>query len=173
MKNIKRLAIYSTIGVLALTNLTGCSGKAKGDSEETVVEEELTEEEISNEFTALEQLQEEVKEGDTKTFEPYQHLFFIRVDLLGKNTNANNSIDISTGDINIPEGYKVFEIENFSSRYQKGTMGGTMGYDIWFTNEIPVEVTAIYNEPLKKYDYSHFGIPVVEKENEGTIQKTK
>lgn len=165
MKKIKRLVICSTMGALILTNLTGCLGKAKGDSEETVVEEELTEEEISNEFTALEQLQEEVKEGDTKTFEPYQHLFFIRVDLY---INAGDSIEIGTGDINIPEGYKVLEIENFSE-YK----GETWGYDIWFTNEIPVEVTAIYNEPLKKYDYSHFGIPVVEKENEGTIQKTK
>ncbi len=167
MKGIKRLAVYSTIGALALTNLTGCLGK-KEDKE--VVEVPKTEEEIYNENTALEQLNEIVNEGETRIFEPYQHLFFIRVNLY-KESDRGFPENITAGSINTPEDYKILEIENFNMHVGSGSQ--TAGYDIWFTNEVPVEVTAIYNEELEKYDYSHFGIPVAEKETEETIQKTK
>lgn len=157
-----------------MTNLTGCLGKRKEEADEnretSRVEAPQTEE-IFNSNQAYEQLQLEVKEGETRTFEPYQHLFFVRVDLF-LNTDESHAEKFNGGSINIPEGYKVLTIENFNEREgKKGSQ--TRGYDIWFTNEVPVEVTAIYNEKLKKYDFSHFGLPVEEKENEETIQKAK
>lgn len=171
MRKIKKLAVYSTVGALVMTNLTGCLGQEKEEDKKVPhVEAPQTEEEIFNSKQALNQLQEEVKEKETRTFEPYQHLFFIRVDLFSI-TEEFVSANINGGSVNIPEGYKVFTIENFNEEYNPGSQ--TRGYDIWFTNEVPVEVTSIYNEELKAYDFSHFGLPVEEKENEETIQKVK
>lgn len=163
MKTIKKLALFSTVGALSMTSITGCLGKTSTEEERNKVSS--TKEEIFMENTALEQLQEE-----TRTFEPYQHLFFIRVDLLIGSSEAYSE-DLKSGSVDIPEGYRVFEIENFNGR--EGQSSQTKGYDIWFTNEVPVEVTATYNEAYGKYDYSHFGIPVIEKEDEAAIQKIK
>lgn len=168
MKAIKKLAVFSTVGVLSMTSLTSCLGKI--NTEEEPNQPPQTKEEMFMENTALEQLQEEAKDGEKRAFEPYQHLFFIRVDLL-LDSSESHAENLKSGSINIPEGYKVFDIENFSERDGYGSQ--TRGYDIWFTNEVPVEVTATYNESYEKYDYSHFGIPVVEKVNEEAIQKIK
>lgn len=171
MRKIKKLAVYSTIGALVMTNITGCLGQRKEVAEkgkkDTCIETTQTEEEIFNNNSSLEHLQEHVKEGETRIFEPYQHLFFVRVDLYSQ-TGEYNPENISGLSVSLPEGYKVLTIENFSI-YK----GETAGYDIWFTNEVPVEVTSIYNEALEAYDFSHFGLPVEEKENEETIQKVK
>lgn len=174
MIKVKKLAVYSTIGALVMTNLIGCLCKRKEEATAEIrnisrIERPQTEEEIFSSNSALEQLQEHVKEGETRIFEPYQHLFFVRVDLFSI-TEELKSQKINGGSVNIPEGYKVLTIENFNA-YSPHSQ--TRGYDIWFTNEVPVEVTSIYNEELGAYDFSHFGLPVEEKENEETIQKVK
>lgn len=104
------------------------------------------------------------------TFKPYQHLFFTRIDITGESSKFYTENPFS-GSINISEKYKVFDIEDFNERDGYGSQ--TRGYNIWFINEVPVEVTAIYNAELEKYDYSHFGIPVKENTAEEIIQKLK
>lgn len=174
MMNVKKLAIYSIVGAISLSELTGCLRKnsERENSDNAYIEVPKTEEAIFNSNQALNQIQLEVKEGETRTFESYQHLFFIRVDLLS-DASVYNAENINGGSINIPDGYQVLTIENFTEVDRNASQ--TRGYDIWFTNEVAVEVTAIYNESTKKYDYSHFGLPLTEKENENeeTIEKTR
>lgn len=174
MMNVKKLAIYGIVGAISLSELTGCLRKNSEtkNSDNTYIEVPKTEEAIFNSNQALNQIQSEVKEGETRIFEPYQHLFFIRVGLLTADS-MYYAENINGGSINIPDGYQVLTIENFAEMERNTSQTG--GYDIWFTNEVAVEVTAIYNESIKKYDYSHFGLPIAEKEkeNEETIKKTR
>jgi len=66
----------------------------------------------------------------------------------------------------LPMDIRFLDIENFNE-YK----GETRGFDVWFVNEVPVEVTPVYNKMLERYDYGHFGVPVEEKEE--TVQKVK
>ncbi len=170
MKGIKRLAVFSAIGFLEIASLTGCIGEEaeENTNEEVVITTPPTEEEIFSGNVAIEQLQEDVKVGEKKTFAPYEHLFFIRVNLL---EIVEYGEVVSGSSINIPEGYKVLTIENYNISMGRGSQTG--GYDIWFTNDVPVEVIAIYNKSLGKNDYSHFGVPIKDNEKEETIQMTK
>lgn len=78
--------------------------------------------------------------------------------------------DITGGAVSIPEGYSVYDIENFNEEY--GAASQTGGYDVWFINDVPVEVEKVYNEVLDVYDYSEPGTPVLDKSEEA-IQKVK
>lgn len=163
---VKKIAIYGTTAAIALATLTGC-GEQTENVEELTITAPPTEEEIFKENVVTEQLSEEIKQGDSKVFEPYQHLFYVRFNL-DKLTGLPD--DITGGSIEIPTGYKVFEIENFNVANRYASQTG--GYDVWFINEVPVEVNAVYNESLGKYDYSRFGVPI-KTEKEESIQKTK
>ena len=171
MKGIKKLVTYSTISTLSLACITGCLNKSSND-EKNVRIEKTTEEE--NNVTAIKELEENVKKEDKKIFAPYKHLFYVRFDNLKSGNDGmhiTTSEDITGGAVSIPDGYDVFEIENFSSRIGRGSQ--TQGYDVWYMNTTPVEVEAVYNQSLKKYDYSHFGTMIEEKENSSskTLQK--
>lgn len=167
MKNarIKKLAIYATTVTLSLATLTGCDKKDSENTEKLYTTEPPTAEEIFRGNSAIEQLTTDANQGATKIFEPYEHLFYVRVNNID---TAGWSEVVTGGSINIPEGYTVFEIENFITTEKYSSQ--TAGYDIWYTNTVPVEVNAVYNESLEKYDYSHFGVPI---EKEDTIKKAK
>lgn len=127
-------------------------------------------------MAAIKELEENVKKGDKKIFAPYKHLFYVRFDNLkdgNDDMHMTNSEDITGGAVSIPDGYEVFEIENYTSWTNRREQ--TQGYDVWYINTSMVEVESIYNQSLKKYDYSHFGTIVEEKENSSskTLQKTK
>jgi len=162
---IKKIAIYGTTAAIALATLTGC-GEQTEKVEELTITTPPTEEEIFKENVATEQLSKEIKQGDSKVFEPYQHLFYVRF-----NSDTRYSENITGGSIEIPTGYKVFEIENFNTSNRYSSQTG--GYDVWFINEVPVEVNAVYNEFLEKYDYSRFGVPIQKEKDEEAIQKVK
>ena len=85
-------------------------------------------------------------------------------------TSSVNSQDIAGGSVSIPEGYSVYDIENFTCPYRYGSETG--GYDVWFLNDVPVEAEKVYNEVLEIYDYSEPGTPVLEK-SDATVQKVK
>lgn len=91
------------------------------------------------------------------------------------NINKEEKVSIETeeitgGSISIPEGYSVYDIDNFSSKYRTGSETG--GYDVWFQNDVPVEATKVYNEVLEIYDYSKPGTPILENIEE-PVQKVK
>lgn len=165
MKKIKKLAIYSAIGTMSLTSLMACGEKEIDDNTESYVEVPESKEVAFSDKTALEQILVDVNENETKIFQPYQHLFFVRVDSFQRDASYC-SAEFDGGSINVADGYKVLDIENFTE-YK----GETRGFDVWFVNEVPVEVTPVYNEMLERYDYGHFGVPVEEKEE--TVQKVK
>ena len=149
VKRLKKLMVYATMFTIGATTLTGCGEKEKNKTKR------ITSSIVKNE------LEMEVKEGDKKIFEPYEHLFFVRF-----TDEEEFSEDVNGASVVIPEGYQVFKVENFIEQYSYGSQTG--GYDVWYTNTKTVEVEAVYNEGFKNYDYSHFG-KVVEKVEEESI----
>lgn len=146
---IKKLSLCATVGTLGMSSFVGC-----GHSEDTAKEEAVTEESSQEEVT------------DTKYFDVGEHLFFERYYL----TSSADSQDIAGGSVSIPEGYSVYDIENFIRPYRYGSETG--GYDVWFLNDVPVEAEKVYNEVLEIYDYSEPGTPVLEK-SDAAVQKVK
>lgn len=167
-KYLKKLTIFSTIATMSILSFSGCSNKTRNDELNNTTEinldnqEENIEEKIKS---ALEQIEENTQKETTKTFEPYEHIFFVRVNLLTEKSSARK---ITGGNIIVPEGYTVLEIENFSDRDSYGSQ--TEGYDIWFTNKVPVLVESIFNESLEKYDFSNFGTPIIDTKEKEKIR---
>ena len=151
MSIVKKLSLYATISTLGMSTFVGC-----GHSEDTNQEEVIAEESSKE--------QEDVTE--IKYFDVGEHLFFERYYL----TSSVDSQDIAGGSVSIPEGYSVYDIENFTRPYRYGSETG--GYDVWFLNDVPVEAEKVYNEVLEIYDYSEPGTPVLEK-SDAAVQKVK
>ena len=145
-KNLMALALASVIGV---SSLTGCTVEETDENqiESTVMEDEPVEEEPVEE----EQLPE------VRIFEPYTHVFFART------YNDPDTSTITGGQVEIPEGYEILDIENWAQKAGPGSR--TPGYDVWFINTKTVEASLVYNEPLDIYDYSQPGT-VIEMTNE-------
>lgn len=149
---VKKIAVYGTTAAIALATLTGC-GEQTEKVEELTITAQPTKEDIFQEKVITDQLSEEITKGESKIFAPYRHLLFMDFNSL--------NLSLYLGNIEIPDGYEVLEIEASSSNIF-----------IWFTNTVSVEVTAVYNRNLGDYDYSHFGVPI-KTEKEKSIQKTK
>lgn len=138
-----RGALALTLGLLVSTlgtsGLTSCTSKNQ------------------NESNVVEQSYESAEELDTKVFEPYTHVYFKRYDLLKHDMFSNKifSKDVISGQIEIPEGYEILEIENFDELINRGSQ--TRGFDVWFINNTTVEVNPTYNSFYEKYDYSEPG----------------
>ena len=99
------------------------------------------------------------QEGEIKQFDVGKHMFYIRY------APADAYKDVG-GSIEIPDGYEVFDVENVAE-----FKGKTVAVDVWYQNTVPVEVTAIYNESIRGYDYSQFGTPI-ELEKQKVYQKS-
>lgn len=148
----KNLAIFGLIGTLGFS-LSGCGSTTSEYSDDNNVTVEIdshSDENIS----------------ETKYFDVGEHLFFKRY-YLGGTIYAE---DITGSSISIPEGYSVYDIENFNQEYGRASQTG--GYDVWFLNDVPVEAEKVYNEVLEIYDYSEPGTPVLEK-SDAAVQKVK
>lgn len=100
---------------------------------------------------ATTQVEEEQRKIEKKKFAAGKHVYFKRY------YNAENKYaeDIMGGQITIPEGYEILDIENFTEKYGKGSQTG--GFDVWFINNQEVEAEPIYNATYKTYDYSEPG----------------
>lgn len=145
-KTLMAIALASVIGV---SSLTGCTEAAieENQIESTVMEDEPVEEEPV----------EEEQIPEVRVFEPYTHVFFVRT------YNEPDTSTITGGQVEIPEGYEILDIENWAERSGYGSR--TPGYDVWFINTKTVEASLVYNEPLDIYDYSQPGT-VIEMTNE-------
>lgn len=140
-KLIKKLALYSTVGVVGAFSLAGC-GSSNSESNEEVV----TEEDNSNKDEQVE----------TKYFDVGEHVFCQGFGV----TTAYSPEDLAVS-INVPTGYHIFDVEEY------GTYGSEMlCYLAFYVNDVPVEVEAVYNEETETYDYSNPGTPVLENTNE-------
>ena len=97
--------------------------------------------------------EETVKAGKKKTFAPGQHILFKRYSL----SRYTDSFGVVRGgQLEIPEGYQIISIQNV---IRTSMFGGTETYGvyIWLINYKKVSVEAVYNEPLRIYDYSEPG----------------
>ena len=147
-KNLMALALASVLGV---SSLTGCTGVEAEEESQAV---ESASEEISNE----EETQEVEEVVETKIFEPYTHVYYVRV--------SNDNVDtyrVTGGQVEIPEGYEILDIEPWIEKIAAGSR--SPGYDVWYINNKTVEATLVYNAPIGVYDYSEPGV-VIELTNE-------
>ena len=140
--NKKKLAALALSGVLATTMLSGCS--SKNSTEEQIYAAPKT-------VATLEQVQLAEMQPEKKIYLPYEHVFFTRYYI----AKGKYSEKILGGQIEIPAGYEILEIENFNEKYGYGSQTG--GFDVWFINNEPVEASPVYDPVLKKYDYSEPG----------------
>ncbi len=137
----RKIASLALSGVLATAMLSGCSNNDNDQQRKLLAEEKNS---PTLEQVADAQLQK-------KIYLPYEHVFFKRY-YSSKNVYAERVLG---GQVEIPEGYEILEIENFNEKYGYGSQTG--GFDIWFINKDTVEVTPVYNQILEIYDYSEPG----------------
>ncbi len=154
----KKLTVYLTASIIGAGTLTGCGEKRK----DNIMKSEIAVEETKNSDVALDAIKDDVKEGEVREYEPYEHLFHVRYTGVYANYSGNS--------ITIPDGYEVYTINNVI-----GSGSRDCGYDIWFTNKDRVRVKAVYNEGLEKYDFSNFGEVIKTKDNSKgkSLQKTR
>ncbi len=128
---------------IATTLLSGCD--LDNENENKILTE--TKQAATMETT---QAVEEQKKVEKKKFAAGQHVFFKRY-----YSNGEYSEKILGGQIVIPEGYEILDIENFTEKWGYGSQTG--GFDVWFINNQEVEVSPVYNTNLEAYDYSEPG----------------
>ena len=145
----KKVAALVIAGTLTTMMLTGCS-KDEQDVHTN-----------PKEIPKMEQIQETEKLPN-KTFQPGEHVYFKRY-YSSKNHYAET---VNGGQVSVPEGYEILDIENFTEKFGYGSQTG--GFDIWFINTATVEAEPCYNEVYNSYDYSEPGkviVPAVEEES--------
>ncbi len=139
-KFIKKLALYSTVGLLGTFSLTGCGSSDSESKEEVIVEEDNSNKD---------------EQVETKYFDVGEHVFckgFLAY-------LSYNGFENSGGSINIPTGYHIFDIE------QQDAGGDYIFYMVFYINDVPVKADVFYNERIGTYDYSNPGTPVLENTN--------
>lgn len=165
----KKVVSVALVGMLSMGILSGCG---IADTQAEVSKDAEIQEEVREIITVGENALEQYKEvPEAKTFEPGEHIFFIRY-LYGTNPSY-----ISSGNIVVPDGYSVMEIENFTERDGYGSR--TNGVDVWFINTETVLVEPVYKEEYSYlfkehgyFDYSHPGVVLdLELNDEMTLTK--
>ena len=147
----RKIASILLAAAIATTLLTGCENTGATMSNS------------SNSYAVEQVASQETQIPKTKTYAPYEHVFYVRYSNLEKNKYAEN---VNGGQIEIPEGYEILEIENWNKEMYKASQTG--GFDVWFINNKPVEVKSVYNKTTGSYDYSSPGTVIeMELEEEG------
>lgn len=101
---------------------------------------------------------------DDVEFEPYTHVFY-------KRYSTSNDLNIE-GQVVIPEGYEILEIENFEHSLTRSSE--TRGFDVWFINNEPVKVSSTYNPDTEQYEYCTPGEVIeIESENMNSNNNTQ
>ena len=147
LKELKKGLLVLGLLTTGTITLSGCGNKDTTEQTSYVEQDDLVKE-----------LQGDVAENSTKTFEAGEHYLLVRV----PEYDSYQNDEIPGYAINnIPDGYVVYSISPFSEKLGYGSATG--GHDIWFVNDEPVEVTATYNDYYKTYGYYTFGEVVNEK----------
>ncbi|MBR5370163.1 MAG: hypothetical protein IK137_02545 [Bacilli bacterium] len=133
---------------------------------ETTIETTI---ETTEETNLVDQLMNNVQQGEVKTFKEGEHYICVRIPHHGYSLGMNNPKENDELDVlvinNIPEGYEVYSITPYTSKVGNGS--STAGYDVWLVNTEKVKVNATYNNQTKQYGYYTFG-EVVEEEKQLT-----
>ena len=145
-KVIKKLALYSTVGLLGTFSLTGCGSSDSESKKEVIVEEDNSSKD---------------EQVETKYFDVGEHVFYEALYVPEAHYNYTSFMGVS-GSINVPTGYHIFDIEE-QGQYKYGENHFYMAF---YVNDVPVEAEGIYNEETESYDYSNPGTPVLENTNE-------
>ena len=141
-KIVKKLALYSTVGVLGAFSVTGCCSSKVKIEKTTTTEENNT-------------------QTETKYFDVSEHVFYEVFYVPESYSNYTSYMEVS-GSINVPTGYHIFDIEE-QGQYK---YNGDHFYMAFYVNDVPVEAEGIYNEETELYDYSKPGTPVLDNTNE-------
>ncbi len=174
-KKLVSLVLAMSIG---LASLTGCAETTYAQEQ---VKEEVVEEEVKTEVeedpinfeaiaAAANKIQQFEEMPEAKEYDPGEHLFMQRFDLL-KQLNYQNAKKINSIAIDVPEGYSVICMENFSAVGEFLGTTQTFGFDVWFINNEKVIVEPRFNEAFEHYDYSHAGTVVLEEKEEKQLTK--
>lgn len=105
-------------------------------------------------FSLTKEVPEEEKETK-KEFRPGEHVIFKR--FVVNTCNHTEEADFTFGSkLEIPEGYQIvsFKTKTYSTWNDGGRLFDRMFVEIWCINNKRVLVTPVYNERLRKYDYS-------------------
>ena len=94
----RKVASILLAAAIATTLLTGCDNTGATMSNS------------SNSYAVEQVASQETQIPKTKTYAPYEHVFYVRYSNL---TNKRYSEKVSGGQIEIPEGYEILEIENW------------------------------------------------------------
>ena len=170
---LKFYAVAFGVGIVSLGCLGGLGVRAilkskEGQMQPTETTIETTME-TTEETNLVDQLMNNVQQGEVKTFKEGEHYICVRIPHHGKYYGVNNPDENDELDVlainNIPEGYEVYSITPYTSKVGNGST--TAGYDVWLVNNKEVKVKATYNNQTKQYGYYTFG-EVVEKEKQLT-----
>lgn len=155
-KILSTLVGLSLVSALGIPSLAGCS---ETEEQEPIVAE-------LSERTGLVSLDSD--EVEPKVFEPYEHLFFKRIDLLENRVLAE---DIKGGQVEVPPGYIPLSEKNWNEYRGHGSQ--TRGVDIWFINTVPVKAQPVYDELTNCYAYTEPGEVILLDEEPKVLQKTQ
>lgn len=172
---MKKKNVISLILAMFLSTgtLTGCVERATqadgtNDAESLVEEDVVAEAAIT--FGEVDQYGEKPA---SREYQAYEHVFMLRYDLLD-DLGVNSSRNITGASFPNFEGYEIVSIQNFSGVGSKIGTTQTYGFDVWYTNVVPVVVEPLYHDYYRYYDYSQPG-QVVEQEvfydQDSTLQK--
>lgn len=164
----KKVVSLGLAGMISMGLLAGCGAK---DVQAEVSMEPKVQENVREIIEADAHYFEQFYEiPEAKTFEPGEHVIFIRYNYVGTAEN------FTSGRVDVPKGYEILNIENYTERDGYGSQ--TSGVDVWYINTEPVLVDPVFKNEIRidyskngYYDYSMPG-QVIEKEQED-IKLTK
>lgn len=166
---MEKRKVISLVLVLAMSTglMTGCGNSTQSDVVEDTqsVVETIAPSVVDKDTNRVHSYE---KMPEVKVFEPGEHVFMIRYNLLDE-LGYSSAKGVNSASICVPEGYEILDLENYISLGSKIGTSQTYGVDVWFINNESVEVTPVYNEAFDSYDYSQPGKviePVVSNENE-------
>lgn len=170
MKNKKRIVSLALASMISMGMLTGCGAS---DTQAEISSESEVKEEVREIAEANVHYFEQFYEvPEARIFEPGTHVIFIRYNYAGSAEN------FTSGRVDIPEGYEIINIENYTERDGYGSETG--GVDIWYINTETVLVEPVYKNEIRigysrngYYDYSLPGTVIEKEQNDEMILNKK
>ena len=166
---MEKRKVISLVLVLAMSTglMTGCGNSTQTDVVEDTqsVVETIAPSVVDKDTNRVDAYE---KMPEVKVFEPGEHVFMIRYNLL-VGSSSKRATSINSASITLPDGYEILEIENYTSISVDQNKAQTYGVDVWYINNEKVVVEPVYNEAFKFYDYSQPGSVIVELDTDESL----